>query len=106
MSRPRIDVQTAFESAMTLSGYTPHVYYQPPESIKLVYPCIVYNRERYRTDKANNDVYKEMTQYSVTVMDKNPDSKIVENLRALQYCELSQQYRTENIYHYIFNYFY
>ena len=35
---------------------TRNVYYQPPESLKLKYPCIVYNRRNISNVDANNDV--------------------------------------------------
>lgn len=102
MSRLRIEVQYILEDAMSDVGYTPHVYYQPPESIKLIYPCIVYSRDRFDTRYANNHIYKDMVQYNVTVMDKDPESPLVQRLRDLTYCEMANEFTTENLHHFVF----
>ena len=53
------------------------VYYQPPESVRMKYPAIVYERSKIDNRHANNEVYKQDFGYTVTVIDKNPDSPIV-----------------------------
>ena len=67
------------EELVSILG-TNQVYYQPPESIKLKYPAIVYSRANIKNDFANNGVYIQKTSYRVTVIDANPDSVIVEKL--------------------------
>lgn len=59
---------------------TDKVYFQPPETIKMSYPAIVY--ERYRINKINacNSLYAKGATYKVTVIDKNPCSIIVEKI--------------------------
>ena len=34
-----------------------NVYFQPPESVKMNYPAIVYSRSDIENDHANNQVY-------------------------------------------------
>ena len=106
MSRLRTEVQTILETSMENVGYTKHVYYQPPETIKLVYPCIVYDRSRFETRYSNNKVYKDMTKYTVTVMDKDPVSPLVNELRSIDYCEMEREFVTDNIHHFVFTLFY
>ncbi len=106
MSRPRLYVQDLLETSMTLAGYSPHVYYQPPESIKLVYPCIVYDRDRFETAYANGKIYKDMTKYTLTVMDKDPVSPLVDILRAIEYCEMDREFTSDNVHHFVFTFFY
>lgn len=105
MSRPRINVQRFLETSMELAGYTPHVYYRPPESIKLVYPCIVYSRNDFDTRYANNRIYKDMAQYTVTVMDKDPESPLVDILRTAEYCRMTSEFTVDNVHHFVFAYF-
>ncbi len=57
-----------------------NVYFQPPESIKMEYPCIVYERYNIDSKYADNSVYRNMTNYRITVIDQNPDSAIVERM--------------------------
>lgn len=106
MARPRIDVQGRLETAMSMVEYTPHVYYQPPESIKLAYPCIVYGRDNFDMKYANDHIYKDMTKYTVTVMDVNPVSPLVDVLRTIPYCRMDREFTTTGIHHFIFTLFY
>ena len=106
MSRDRVSLQYLLEDIMNFSGYVPHVYYQPPESIKLTYPCIVYNRSTFYTRYANNHIYNDMAQYTVTLMDKDPESSLVQALRDLEYCEMANEFTSENIHHFVFTLYY
>lgn len=55
-----------------------HVYYQPPESIRMKYPCCVYERRTADIRFANDLPYKYVQGYTVTIIDSNPDSKLPE----------------------------
>lgn len=57
---------------------TKNVYYQPPTGERMTYPAIRYSRTNIDNTFANDDVYKQDHAYIVTVIDKDPDSKIVE----------------------------
>ncbi len=34
-----------------------HVYFQPPESVRLTYPCIIYNLDDFDVKRADNELY-------------------------------------------------
>lgn len=77
-----------------------HVYFQPPESVKMVYPSIVYNKSDMRLRYADNDLYNYMNQYSIIVIDKNPDSEIHLNiLKSFPYCSYDRFYTSDNLNH-------
>lgn len=78
------------------------VYFQPPESIKMEYPCIRYNMNSDYNLKADNRLYTHRTMYLVTVIDKNPDSVIPDALRIFPYCELDRWYSADNLNHWVF----
>ena len=82
------------------------VYFQPPETVKMEYPCIRYNIERDNNSHANNSLYNHRVMYSVTVIDKNPDSVIPDALRVLPYCELDRFYTADNLNHWVFTIYY
>ncbi len=63
-----------------------HVYFQPPENIRLTYPCIVYERSSIDTNFADNNPYTNKKRYTVTVIDKNPDSVIPDKVAAVPMC--------------------
>ena len=79
-----------------------NVYFQPPESFKLKYPCIVYERSYIRQDKANNETYLKHKRYTVTVIDEDPDSETPEKVLALHYCSFDRHYTSENLNHDVF----
>lgn len=54
----------------------PAVYFQPPSSVQMVYPCIRYKKDGGRIRHANNDPYHVWQKYLITVIDPNPDSTI------------------------------
>lgn len=78
-------------------------YFQPPENITMEYPCIVYNRDDIRTRFADNGPYTNTKRYQVTVIDPNPDSDIVDKVKALPLCVFAQHFVTENLHHDLFS---
>lgn len=83
-----------------------HVYFQPPESVKMVYPAIIYTRNRIDNTHADDDVYLSDVSYAVTVIDKNPDSEIVEKISKLRNCRFDRHFASENLNHDVFTIFY
>lgn len=83
-----------------------YVYFQPPENIKLHYPCIIYKFDKFNTEKADNRDYLRGKRYEVTLIHRDPDNDIVEKLQDLLYCNLDRVFVTENLYHYAFTLFY
>ncbi len=59
------------------------VYYQPPESSKLEYPCIMYSHSGYSKRYANGYRYINWPEYEVTLIDYNPESMIHKQLMDL-----------------------
>lgn len=82
------------------------VYFQPPESLKMEYPCIVYNRDNRNTIFANNKPYKHTQKYQVTVIDRDPDSKFPDKVAELPLCRETRTYITNNLNHSVFTIFF
>lgn len=83
-----------------------NVYFQPPESIKMQYPAIVYSRDDINNDFANNSVYMQSLAYSVTVIDSGPDSEVVDKVSILPRCQYDRHYETDNLNHDVFTIYY
>jgi hypothetical protein len=83
-----------------------HVYFQPPPTIKMVYPCIIYYREERVTQFSNNKPYFHKKQYLVTVIDKDPDSKIPDKIAQLPLCVFDRFYTADNLNHDVFKLFF
>lgn len=79
-----------------------HTYFQPPESVKIKYPAIVYTRKAIDNIHANNDVYMQFPGYEITVIDKNPDSEYVKKVSKLPKCRWDRNFKTDNLNHDVF----
>ena len=98
MAKPREALQTLFEELLG----SLNVYFQPPESVKLNYPCIVYEWSNVRTGSANNHIYLKHKQYTVTYIDEDPDSEIPDKLLELEYCSFDRHFTSDNLNHDVF----
>lgn len=83
-----------------------NVYFQPPESIKMKYPAIVYSRDDIDNSFANDSVYMQSFAYSVTVIDSDPDSEIVAKVSRLPRCQYDRHYKADNLNHDMFTIYY
>lgn len=81
-------------------------YFQPPESVKMNYPAIVYGLDDIESIYADNGVYSSKRKYSVTLIDRNPDSVYIEQLFNFPLCEFDRSYQKDNLNHYVFNLFF
>lgn len=85
---------------------TRQVYFQSPESIKMEYPAIVYGLDSIENSFANGGVYLSMRKYSVTVIDEDPDSPIVDKVLVLPTCRHNRHYEKDNLNHDVFTLYY
>lgn len=99
---PRLDLQALL---VNLLG-SDNVYFQPPPSLQMQYPCIVYNIERMRTEFANDKPYTIDKSYQVTVIDRDPDSTIPEMVAKLPKCIHERFFAAENLNHNVFRLFF
>lgn len=84
-----------------------HCYYRPPESVKLVYPCIIYDKRTGDSWYADNGSYIFGQGYDVTVIDKDPDSEIGDRImQAFQMCRSDRSYVSDNLYHSLYVIYY
>lgn len=83
-----------------------HVYYQPPESLQLKYPAIVYERAKINSKHADDGVYMRSLGYTVTVIDSDPDSAIVDKISMLPLCSWDRQFKSNNLNHDVFTLYY
>ena len=80
-----------------------YVYFQPPESMKLDYPCIIYKLDNTRTIFADNSPYHFTPRYIVTIIDRNPESDIHERMLAsFSMCTHNRTFTADNMYHYVY----
>jgi len=79
-----------------------NVYHQPPESFKLKYPCIVYERTRDFTLKADDISYNKRLKYTLTLIDKDSLSNYLEPLMDLPMCTFDRHFASDGLNHDVF----
>lgn len=85
---------------------SPNVYFQPPPTLKMAYPCIVYRRDFAQTDFADDKPYQFRLRYSVTVIDRTPDSVIPARIAQLPMCIFDRFYVADQLNHDVFKLFF
>lgn len=81
-------------------------YFQPPETEKLKYPCIIYDLQSVDMVAANDYPYKNRDCYHVTIIDRNPDSKIRRALESFQLCRFDRFYAVDGLNHWSYVLYY
>lgn len=85
---------------------TRNAYFQPPESVKMNYPAIVYALDNIENTYADDGVYLSSRRYAVTVIDKDPDSLLIGKVAALPTCRYNRHYEKDNLNHDVFTLFF
>lgn len=94
----RLELQMLLEELLE----SRNVYFQPPNSVKMKYPAIVYGLEDIENSFANDRVYLSKRKYSITVIDEDPDSEIVGKVSQLPTCRFSRHFESDNLNHDVF----
>jgi len=98
----RLQLQTLLEAVLG----SRNVYFQPPETVKLIYPCIIYSRSSANSTFANDGLYGNHTGYKIIVVDKNPDSLIPGKVALIPMCKFETHYTRDNLNHDVYNIYY
>ena len=75
MSR-RLELQAKLEEILG----SKNVYFQPPGTLRMRYPCIRYVRDRGNHIFADNKTYHYEQAYQLTYIDPDPDNDVVKKL--------------------------
>jgi hypothetical protein len=99
----RLQLQTLLEDLLG----SRNVYFQPPESVKLAYPCIVYKRGNIgKTTFADDKPYHHRVIYQLILIDQDPDSNILDKIAILPMCSFERHYTADNLNHDVYNIYY
>jgi len=99
---PRRDLQDLLVEILESDS----VYFQPPVNVQIKYPCIIYKRDNIVAKWADDKPYNLAKRYTVTVIDRNPDSDIPDKLAALRHCRFDRFYIADNLNHNVFTLFF
>ncbi len=80
-----------------------NVYFQPPESVRINYPCIIYKLRSGDTKFADNNPYKFDKAYDLTYISKSPNNEMVDRI-AMRFpmSRFDRFFTAENLNHYNF----
>lgn len=98
----RIQLQKILEDKLGSSN----VYFEPPESIKMKYPCIVYGLDDVYSIKADNISYKNTRLYQVTCIGKDPDTDIPGRILELEKSSYERRFKSDNLIHDVIRLYY
>lgn len=100
-SRP--ELQTELEEVLG----SRNVYFQPPESKRIEYDAIVYNRSTIGNRHANNKNYFMKDCYEVTLIYRNPDSDLAKRiLNHFEYSSFNRHFTADNLNHDVITIYY
>lgn len=92
------------EILQNILGEDGKAYFQPPENLKLKYPCIVFNRSRARILNADNLNYQITKNYTITLITKTADNdKYLDKLLELPMCTFDREFITDGLVHEVFS---
>lgn len=83
-----------------------NVYFQPPESVKMKYDAIVYELDDIDARHADNVPYLTNRRYRVTLITKNPDNHLSDEIAQLPLTQFNRFYTADNLNHYVYIIYY
>ena len=96
----RLDLQHSLEEVLG----NKNVYYNPPESVKMKYPAIKYSLKNIKNVYADGAIYNQNAEYELILIDKDPDSKYVNEIyKKHTRSTFSRSYTADGLHHWVFN---
>ena len=93
------------EYLQDLSGYGNRVYFNPPETMKMSYPCIVYNIANLGSKHADNTPYFRYDTYTIThIYPKISQMELNNKLAGTSGFTYDRHYYADNLYHDVFTF--
>lgn len=83
---------------------TNYVYFQPPASVRMSYPCFRYSLSNMYSKRADNRNYLNRDRYTIIYITKDPDDDMPHKvLEKLQMCNYDRNYNADGLYHHVFS---
>ena len=78
------------------------VFFQPPENLKIGYPAVVFHLSKIEIDHASDVPYKGAKEYSVTLITKDPEPDVIDEILKIPYSSLDTTYISDGMNHFVF----
>lgn len=84
-----------------------NAYFQGPGKDRMSYPAVVYKLENVNVKNADNKHYLKYPRYSLTIIDRDPDSTIWSDMMEhFKYCYFDRSYTADNLNHWTLSIYY
>ena len=94
-----LDLQNELKSILGSNN----VYFQPPSTIKMKYPCFVFERKSASQFNADNKKYLLFKCYSLTYISNEADPDMIDTVTDhFQMCKYDRPFINDNLYHDVF----
>lgn len=103
MTSRRLELQSKLEEILG----SKNVYFQPPGTLRMKYPCIRYTRDRGNHLFADDKTYRYEQAYQIMYIDPDPDSDIIDKLlEHFPMISYNRHYVADNLNHDVFILYY
>lgn len=102
MEGNRLELSEKLEAIMDECDETPHLYFQPPESVKMEYPCMVYHLRTMTSQYADDLPYMLSIGYDITYITRSPTSKVPVRMAKEPCFGFDRYYTADNLHHYAY----
>lgn len=102
MARSRLELDRILRNILGSNN----VYFQPPESVKMKYDAIVYELDDIDARHADNVPYLANRRYRVTLITKDPDNYLSDEIAQLPLTQFNRFYTADNLNHYVYIIYY
>ncbi len=83
-----------------------NAYFNPDSNVRMVYPCIRYERSGEQVEFASNGRFIARDRYLVTAIDRDPESSIFRALEAFPYYSFNRFYTADGLAHFVCSIYY
>ena len=91
-----LDLQNKLKSILG----SDYVYFQPPSTTRMQYPCFLVERSGMSQFNADNKNYSNTAQYTVTYISNEQDPDMIKIvLDSFEMCKYARPFVSDNLYH-------
>lgn len=99
MRKNRLELQAKLEDIL---GHR-RVYHNPPENLRMEYPCLRYKLSKINNTPADNIHYFTNARYELTYITQDPDDPMVDKLLDnLPFCRYDRLNVYQGLYHHVY----
>ena len=96
------EIRLLFDENLRVATGLSNIYYDPPESMFMEYPAIVYKKTRMPSTYADNVKYIKRMAYEVSIIAEDPDTKYVDIIRDFKFSSFDRHYIADDLHHDVF----